>query len=179
MFLIRRVICFSTSFHNVKALPVKTYLFHFIILLFSSFLLKRELSLSYVRLNERKLEKKLWDIYTGDGRRSAFTFECMLLISQRRVIARSMDVKSIPAVGADRESAVSDYKYASSRTPFCATSFAGVVRVTEASCKCINTLFAYAAGAKFWLAKVHGGDKGWGGTIRIINSNVTFRKKLK
>lgn len=77
-----------------------------------------------------------------------------LLISQRRVIARSTDVKSIPAVGADRESAVSDYKYASSRTsPFCATSFAGVVRVTEASCKCINTLFAYAAEAKFWFAK--------------------------
>lgn len=49
-----------------------------------------------------------------------------LLISQQRVIARSMDVKSIPTMGADRESVVSDYKYASSRTsPFCATSFAG------------------------------------------------------
>lgn len=80
-------------------------------------------------------------------------FAC-LLISQRRVIARSMNVKSIPAVGADRESTVSDYKYTSSRTsPFCATSFAGVVRVTEASCKCINTLFAYAAEAEFWFAK--------------------------
>lgn len=80
-----------------------------------------------------------------------------LLISQRRVIARSMDVKSIPTVGADRDSAVSDYKYASSRTsPFYTTSFAGVVRVTEASCKCINTLFAYIAGAKFWLVKLRG-----------------------
>jgi len=68
-----------------------------------------------------------------------------------------MDVKSIPTVGADWESAVSDYKYASSRTsPFCTTSFAGVVRVTEASCKCINTLFACTAGAKFWLAKLRG-----------------------
>lgn len=104
-----------------------------------------------------------------------------LLISQRRVIARSMDVKSIPAVGADRESAVSDYKYASSRTsPFCATSFAGVVRVTEASCKCINTLFAYTIGAKFWLAK-GGGGKGRR-TIREIrkhhNSSVTLIEKV-
>lgn len=95
-----------------------------------------------------------------------------------------MDVKSIPAVGADRESAVSDYKYASSRTsPFCATSSAGVVRVTEASCKCINTLFAYTAGVKFWFAKVRGGGKGRG-TIREnrrdYNSGVnTGRKKLK
>jgi len=105
-----------------------------------------------------------------------------LLISQRRVIARSMDVKSIPAVGADRESAVSSYKYASSRTSsFCATSFAGVVRVTEASCKCINTLFAHTVGAKFWLAKVRGGIE-----RRITrecrkdhNSGIYGRKKLR
>lgn len=158
---------------------VKIYLFVFVLLLYLVYFFKRNIFLSYVRLNKSKLEKNYEIFILAMDARSRSN--ACLLISQRRVIARSMNVKSIPAVGADRESAVSDYKYASSRTsPSCATSFVGVVRITEASCKCINTLFAYAAGAKFWLAKVRWGGEGRG-TVRASRQyhkgNITFAKK--
>lgn len=143
---------------NVKIFSVKIYLFVFTLLFcFLVYFFKRDIFLSYVRSNESKLEKnyEIFILAIDDEARSRSN--ACLLISQRRVIARSTDVKSIPAVGADRESAVSDYKYASSRTsPFCATSFVGVVRITEASCKCINTLFAYAAGANSGLQRFVG-----------------------
>lgn len=61
---------------NIKIFSVKIYLFVFILsFYYLVYFSKRNIFLSYVRLNESKLEKKRWDIYTGDGR--AFAFKCM------------------------------------------------------------------------------------------------------
>lgn len=88
-----------------------------------------------------------------------------LLIWQRRVIARSADVKSILAVGANRGSRRFRITNAPRLVPRRSTqraSVAGaiaVVRVTEASCKCINTLFAYTNGRNSGLQRYVGAAK--------------------